>query len=96
LHVAFHDGFEDELVVVRVGGKEVFRDEHVKTRTQLSFAGAFDTEVEKRPVEIEVTLPARRLAGVTTVDPDTTRYIAVSAYPGEIRWRVSTDPFGYA
>jgi hypothetical protein len=96
LHLAFHDGFTDEPVVVRVGGREVFRDDHMKTRTQLSFAGAFETDVANGPAEIEVTLPARPMTGTTTVDPGTTGYVAISAYADGIRWRTSTNPFGYA
>ncbi len=47
LRIALHDGFEDDTVVVKVNGKEVFKQENIETKRQIGKAASFEVKVEQ-------------------------------------------------
>lgn len=72
LNVKLRDGFQNDTVTVTVNGKEVFRKEGVRTDFAISFAEAFEIEVEESAVEL----------GVAVKDgPRATREIRVAETP---------------
>ncbi|MEN8376598.1 MAG: hypothetical protein ABFS34_14215 [Gemmatimonadota bacterium] len=95
LHVALQDGFDDEPVLVRVDGEEVYRREAVRTDYRISLADSFDHPVPDDSVMLEVTLPRRGLSDSLRVDVGATPHVGISCVDGAIRWRPSSEPFGY-
>lgn len=96
LHIAFQEGFENDLAVVSLDGKEVFRKAGLTTRLQIGRAHAFDLDVEARPFEVEITLPEKGLSKTIRIDPARPVYLGISlADRGELALEVSHQPFGY-
>ena len=95
LHIAFEEGFTGEAVEVRINGNEAYRKEQMKTRFQLGYADAFETNVEQGSVKVEVLLPAQSLSETFEVQVSAPTYVAVSLDQHKIVHRVSAEPFGY-
>ena len=96
LHTAFQEGFSGDEVVLRVGGREVFRRSGVKTRTQIGLAATHELQVPAGPVSVEVSLPGRRLDLTVPLQIAQDTYLSISISPeGTIRHAVSHEPFGY-
>ncbi len=98
LHVAFQEGFMDDIVVVRVNGKEVCRKPNVKTRLQIGYADSCEVDVRENMVNLEVVLPLRSLTKSIPVvfDRSAPVYLGLSITPeGRISERISREPFGY-
>lgn len=95
LHIALQEGFEDETVVIRVAGKEVFRKDNVRTKLQIGFADSLEVNVEESPITIEIEVAARNLTESIEVEAPNTVYLGLSLIGGEIRHRISSEPFGY-
>lgn len=94
LAVALEDGFEADLVVVRVNGEEVLRREDVTTDVRIGLAHGFDVRVGRLPATVEVDLPNRGLAGRTTVETEATTHLSISVVDGALRFR-RPDRFRY-
>ena len=95
LQIALQEGFEDETVVIRAAGEEVFRKDNVRTKLQIGFADSFEVNVEGSPITIEIDLPARNLTESIEVQAPNTVYLGLSLIGGKIRHRISSEPFGY-
>ena len=96
LSIDLQDGFADDTVVISVDGQEVFGQSGVRTRRTIGWAASVETPVGTAPVRVEVSLPSRRLAATTTVNPDATPYVGVSVIDNQVRFATSHTPFGYA
>jgi hypothetical protein len=95
LHMAFQEGFDDDLVVVRVDGNEIFYKDHVKTRTQIGYADSFENNFNEGPVAIDIELPNRSLSKSERLQLHGATYVGVSVEQEHIRCRISDQPFGY-
>ena len=95
LHVALQEGFEDEAVVIRVNGKEVFNKQGVRTKLQIGRADAIDVDVEDGPATVEILLPTKTLTKTVQTRVPQEPFLGVSLVAGEITHRVSSTPFGY-
>lgn len=96
LHIAFQEGFEKDLAVVRLNGHEVFRKTDLTTRLQIGRAHALDLDVGENPLEVEIELPAKGLAREVRIDPSQPVYLGVSVnVQGELALEISHQPFGY-
>lgn len=95
LHIALHDGFEDDVVTVRVNGKEVLRREGVTSDPRIGLAHSFEVDVDEAQVTVEVALPARNVAESVVLERGGETNVAASYQDGTIRFRVSDTPFGY-
>lgn len=95
IRIALQDGFEDETVVINLNGKEVFNQEHVKTKRQIGKACAFEVELDPGPADFEVTLPLRKLSDHIAVEVSDEVYLGISVVDGRIEHRISTEPFRY-
>lgn len=96
IRIALQDGFEDETVVIKLNGKEVFNQEHVKTKRQIGKACAFEVKSESGLANVEVTLPSRKLSDHISVKVADEVYLGISVVNGRIEHRVSAEPFRYA
>ncbi len=96
LHIALHDGFRNDTVVVRVNQREVYRKAAVTTNLALSRADAFDVTVEEAQARVEVEIPTRNRSAAVSVDPGKTPYLAVEITPeGSLSLEPSERPFRY-
>lgn len=96
IHVDLQEGFEGDLVIVRADGREVFRREGVRTRTQIGRAASFDFEAGEQPVTLEVEFPARDLRRSLSFDPSREAYIGVSLEEGgALVIEARSEPYGY-
>lgn len=96
IRIALQDGFEGDSVVVKVNGKEVFKQDGVKTKRQIGKAASFTVEVEDGPVKVEVSLPLKNLAETIALQVSNETYLGVSITENKIEHRVSAEPFRYA
>lgn len=96
LRIALQDGFEGDHVVVKVNGKEVFKQESVKTKRQIGKATSFEVEVEEGSATVEVALPLKNLSETLAFKVSGEVYLGVSIAEGKIEHRVSSQPFRYA
>jgi membrane-associated protease RseP (regulator of RpoE activity) len=95
LHIALHNGFQGDHVVIEIGGRIVFDRTGVTTDLRISRADAVDVEVEAEQVTITVTvLPG--VSGSTDLNVAASPYLAVDLEPdGTLRWIPSHEPFRY-
>jgi hypothetical protein len=78
LHVDLQEGFEDDTVVVRVNGLEIFRQEKLTSRPELGLAKTLEAEVEPGQVKIEVALPSKKLSKSFETQVKTETWVAFS------------------
>lgn len=96
LNVALEEGFTGESVLVLVNGKEAFRENDVRTRMQIGLATSFETDVPTGPARVEVRIPSRNISGSTMQEiRGGTVYVGVSLEQSQLRFRASSEPFGY-
>lgn len=95
LHIALEEGFDGDLVVVRVNGKEALRKQDVRTRMQIGLADSVDTVWEGESARVEVEVPTRRISTAIGGVISGESYLGISIRDGAIEHRVSTEPFGY-
>ena len=95
LHIALHNGFQGDHVVIEIGGHTVFDRTGVTTDLRISRADAVDVEVGVEQVTITVTvLPG--VSGSTDLNAAQSPYLAVDLQPdGTLRWIPSQEPFRY-
>jgi hypothetical protein len=101
LQVDIQDGFEDDLVVVRVNGTEVFREEGVTTKlllggTDFTSGNAPHVQVPEGSVDVEVLVPSKNLSRTISVQASQKTYLGVSIQAGKIHYIELDKPFGYA
>lgn len=95
LHIALEEGFEGDLVVVRVNGRDVYDKQDVETRLQIGLADSFHTTVERGKSQVEIAVPTRKLTEKVSVNVDDRTFLGASLQGDVIRCRVSKEPFGY-
>jgi hypothetical protein len=95
LHIAFREGFDGDTVVVRIDGKEMFRKDNMNTRSQIGYAGSFETNSHEGPVTIDILLPSKNLSETVQLPITAATYVGVSIEKGKITYRISDQPFGY-
>ncbi|HEX8188655.1 MAG TPA: hypothetical protein VF586_09900 [Pyrinomonadaceae bacterium] len=103
LRIDLQEGFGGDEVALEVDGREVFREEGVRTDRRLGLAVArpgrstyYESEVAGGGHTIKVSLPRRNLSKVIEVSAEAGTYLGVSVEGGEITCVVSKTPMGYA
>ena len=96
LRIALQDGFEGDAIVIKVNGKEVFKQENIKTKRQIGKAASFEVEVAEGSVNVEVSLPLRNLSETIAVKVFAETHLGVSIVENQIEHKVSAEPFRYA
>lgn len=102
LIIALRDGFEDDTVVVRVSGHEVFNKSNVTTSLLKGYAGSLEVPLSTDEVSVEVNLPLRNISTrissedfsrfIEQKDPPTI-YLGLSRRHGNIECAISDEPF---
>ena len=95
LHIAFQEGFDGDTVIVRIDGKEMFRKDNMATRSQIGYAGSFETNSHTGPVTIDILLPVKNLSETVQFQLTAATFVGVSIEQGKIAYRISDQPFGY-
>ena len=67
LQIDFEDGFSGDTVVIRVDGRELWREDDVTTNLAVSVATIARLEVPAG-MEVEVSVPTRRLTATERVE----------------------------
>ncbi|HEX6656852.1 MAG TPA: hypothetical protein VF065_02145 [Ilumatobacter sp.] len=94
LHIALQEGFAGEPVTISVDGRDVYRKDQVRTRTQIGLADSVETTHDGGPATIDVK--AKSAAETIKVSVDGDLYLALSLAPdGRIVHRTSAQPFRY-
>lgn len=94
LHVALQEGFEGEPVVISVNGREIFRGDHVKTRTQIGLAASVDETLAAGNAIIDVQAGGARTQIHAPLSEDL--YLGISlTRDKQIVYRESAQAFGY-
>ena len=96
IRIALQDGFDGDTVVVKVNGKEVFKQENVNTKRQIGKAASFEVEVAEGSANVEVSLPLKNLSETIACKVSGEVYLGVSVAEDKIEHRVSSEPFRYA
>jgi len=96
LRIALHDGFDGDTVVITVNGTQVFRREGVSTDYRVSLAGQHEVTVDEGPVMVEVALPERQISSSENLAMTGDLSLGVSLEGTDIRFRQSSERFGYA
>lgn len=103
LRIDLQEGFDGDEVALEVDGREVFREEGVRTDRRLGLAVArsgrstyYESEVTEDGHAVKVSLPRRNLSKVIKVSSASGTYLGVSVEGGEITYVVSKTPMGYA
>ncbi len=94
LHLALHDGFDGDTVVLLVDGREVFRRGGVQTDPRTNLAASVDVPWSDPPQRLEVRLPESGLTGQHPLGGQLP-FVGVFVRDGEVRFRLSQEPFGY-
>jgi hypothetical protein len=87
LQIDFEDGFEEDTVVVRADGRELWSQENVTTNVAISLAAIAHVEVPEG-AQLEVQVPTRRLSAAARVE---TPYLEVEIAEGRLMLRSSGD-----
>lgn len=95
LRVSLEEGFTEDHVVVRVDGATVFEEPRAATRTQTGLLAAFDVDAGTAST-VEVSLPARGIAGELTVDATRTPFVRVSVVGDAVDLSATDVPPYYA
>lgn len=59
LRIDLQEGFDNDTVVIRVNGSEVYRNSEVKTRLPVSVAQSFEIQVAEDSARVEVDIPTK-------------------------------------
>jgi hypothetical protein len=100
LIIHFQEGFLDDTVILMLNSKEVYRKEHLTTSLLRGPTASFFTDIEKGVVHVMVSIPSKDLSDSTTFTIRSNKYLGISIvdpqyYGCNIRFIVSTEPFGY-
>jgi hypothetical protein len=87
LQIDFEDGFDGDTVVVRVEGRELWRQDGVTTNVAISLAAIAQVEVPES-AHVEVEIPTRSLSTTTRIE---TPYLEVEVVNDGITVTASLD-----
>lgn len=95
LKLDLQDGFEGDLVIIKVNGSEVFRKENVKTRLTVGYALSFEVDIPAGNTNIEVSLPQKGINGEISIEASGPVFMGISVQDNEIIFRRSESFFTY-
>jgi len=96
LHIALHDGFRGNHVVITVDGNVVFNRTGVKTDLRISRADAIDVDVAAASAAVAVNVDSGAVADTQTVEVAATPFLAIDLLDGgKLRFPRSAEPFRY-
>lgn len=96
IHIALHDGFRGNHVVITVNGNVAFDRSAVKTDLRISRADAIDVDVDAASVKVAVRVDPGAITGAVTVEVAATPFLAIDLLDGgKLRFTPSAEPFAY-
>jgi hypothetical protein len=95
LHIDLQDGFQNDEVIVRLDGKEVFHKSGVNTDIRISRADGFEAKTTKAEALVDVEFPQKHVKGSQTFKASETPHIGISIREGKAQIRLSAEPFLY-
>jgi hypothetical protein len=95
LHIAFQDGFEDDLVIVQIDGREVFQKEGIKTNLLIGYADSVEVQVPEGSLEVKLLLPSKNLTEIIELKVSEDVYLGLSIRNRKVDYIISQKPFGY-
>jgi hypothetical protein len=94
LHIALQEGFGGDPVAITVDGREVYRKDQVRTRTQIGLADSIQVKHDAGTARIEIRVGKKSAAFTETLTGDL--HLGFSISPdGTIVRRVSAEAFKY-
>ena len=94
IHIALQEGFAGNSVTISIDGREVYRKDHVRTRTQIGLADSVQVAHDPGPAKFDIRTDKKSAAFTETVAGDV--HIGISLSPdGTITHRASTQAFKY-
>lgn len=94
LHIALQNGFTGVPVTITVDGREVYRKDNVRSRTQIGLADSVELEHASGPAAIDVTAGEASASVSVTVSGDL--HVSISVTPeNTIVHKSSPTPFRY-
>jgi hypothetical protein len=95
LKIDFQDGFNGDLVVVKINGEEVFNKENIKTRLEISYADSFEIDVSTGQIIVEVSLPKKKISKAYPLESSAPIYLGLSVQDDKLICKKSKDMFYY-
>ena len=96
LSIHLQEGFEDDLVIVRLNGAEAARRSHLTTQRLLGYAGIIDLpKPAGGDIQLDLSLPDRRLSASATVPGAGDSFVAANVTDGRLQLAVRDRPFAY-
>jgi hypothetical protein len=95
LDIALQEGFENDVVAIRLNGKEVYSKPRVSTRRPIGFADSYETDVDGGAIKVTLELPQRPLFASRVLQVTGPTYVGVSVTAEGLQFDLSEEPFGY-
>jgi hypothetical protein len=95
LSIHLQEGFDNDLVVIKVNGKGKFRNTQVTTKLLLGYAEVVELLVSETAAKVQISLPQKKLTQAVNIPLSADAHIAVSIVDNQIAYQVSDQPFGY-
>jgi hypothetical protein len=95
LAIDLQGGFDDDVVVVTVNGRELLRRQSVITKRVLGLAARTSFDLDDGRLEIEVSVPGRGLSTRLEAELSGELHLGVSLAADGVRIIVRHTPFGY-
>lgn len=95
LKLDLQDGFEGDLVIVKVNGSEVLRNENVNTSLTLGYAYSFEMDIPEGKINIEVSLPQKNISGKISIEISGPVFMGISVQDDRISFIRSKSMFTY-
>ena len=95
LNISLQEGFQNDLVIIRINGREVLQRDQVSTKLLLGYADSVAMEVPAGNLQVEIILPQRNLSATIPLQLRAATYLSVSIAAGQIDYFVSAVPFGF-
>jgi len=95
LHLAFQDGFDNDLVNIQIDSKKVPFDQRISTDYRIGLAGRYEERFHPGTRNINIQIPEKGLSTTFEVNLLRDTYIAISIEEGKLKHIEQYDPFGY-
>jgi hypothetical protein len=95
VHIGLQEGFAGDVVVIKLGGREIARREDVTTQLLLGYADTFDLEIPAGASNLTIHIPSRGLARTVMLNLPAEPHLGISIMDERIDVIAASEPFGY-
>ena len=92
LHISLLDGFEDEVVILKVNDQEVYHKKELFSKLIRGYADSLEVQVDEGEVKVEFILPERNLEETITLKILSPIYLGLSIHHDKIQYKASLEP----